>query len=69
MNDLWASPLPSPFRDIIWGRIPCRECSLGECNLNSETSEFPDIAKGEEEGVGWTGSLVLIDANYCLWNG
>ena len=23
----------------------------------------------EEEGVGWTGNLGLIDANYCLWNG
>ena len=21
------------------------------------------------EGVGWTGNLELIDANYCLWNG
>ena len=27
------------------------------------------VAKGEEEGVGWTGNLGLIDANYCLWNG
>ena len=25
------------------------------------------VAKGE--GVGWSGSLELIDANYCLWNG
>ena len=25
--------------------------------------------KGEREGVGWTGSLGLTDANYCLWNG
>jgi len=24
------------------------------------------VAKGEGEGVGWTGSLGLIDANYCL---
>ena len=23
----------------------------------------------EGEGMGWTGSLELIDANYCLWNG
>ena len=29
----------------------------------------PVIAKGEGEGVGWMGSLGLIDANYCLWNG
>ena len=27
------------------------------------------FAKGEEEGVGWMGSLGLIDADYCLWNG
>ena len=29
----------------------------------------PVVAKGEEEGVGRTGNLGLIDANYCLWNG
>ena len=23
---------------------------------------------GEEEGVGWTGSLGLIDANYGIWS-
>ena len=27
------------------------------------------VAKGEREGVGWTGRLELIDADYCLWNG
>ena len=27
------------------------------------------VAKGEEEGVEWTGNLGLIDANYCLCNG
>ena len=27
------------------------------------------VAKGEEEGVGWIGSLGLIDPNYCLLNG
>jgi len=27
------------------------------------------VAKGEGEGVGLTGNLGLIDANYCLWNG
>ena len=29
----------------------------------------PVVAKGEREGVGWIGSLGLMDANYCLWNG
>ena len=27
------------------------------------------VAKGEGEGVGWTGSLGLMDADCCLWNG
>ena len=27
------------------------------------------VAKGEGDGVGWTGSLGLMDANYCFWNG
>ena len=27
------------------------------------------VAKGEGEGVGWMGSLGLMDANYCFWNG
>ena len=24
------------------------------------------VAKGAGEGVGWTGSLGLVDANYCI---
>ena len=27
------------------------------------------VAKGEEEKVRWIGSLGLMDANYCLWDG
>jgi len=27
------------------------------------------VAKGEEDRVGWTGSLGLTDAKYCIWNG
>ena len=27
------------------------------------------VAKREEEGVGWTGSLGLGDAKYCIWRG
>ena len=27
------------------------------------------VAKEEEEGVGWTGNLGLIDADYCIWSG
>ena len=29
----------------------------------------PVVAKGGEEGVGWTRSLGLIDANSCIWSG
>ena len=27
------------------------------------------VAKGEGDGMRWTGNLGLIDADYCLWNG
>ena len=27
------------------------------------------VAKGDREAVRWTGSLGLVDANYCIWNG
>ena len=27
------------------------------------------VAWGEGEGVGWIGSLGLMDANYCFWSG
>ena len=27
------------------------------------------VVKGEREGLGWTGNLWLIDANYYIWNG
>jgi len=27
------------------------------------------VYQGEVEGVGWTGSLGLINENYCIWNG
>ena len=27
------------------------------------------VAKGEGEGVGWTGNLALENANYCIGSG
>ena len=27
------------------------------------------VAEGEGEGVGWPGSLGLVDANCCTWSG
>ena len=47
---------------------------MTQINLSTE-KELTDlekmlvVAKGEREGVGWTGNLGFIDANYCLWNG
>ena len=26
------------------------------------------VAKGEVEGMGWTGKLGLVDANYNIWS-
>ena len=36
-----------------------------EKNLMDMENRFV-VAKGGGEGVGWTGSLVLVDANYCI---
>ena len=44
-------------------------------NLSTEKKQIMNmenrliVAKGEGEGVGWTGSLGLEDANYCLLEG
>ena len=42
-------------------------------NLSTEKklmdSENRLAGAGGGEEVGWTGSLGLIDANYCLWTG
>ena len=47
---------------------------MAQVNLSTE-KKLMDMenrlvaAKGEGDGVGWTGNLGLIDANYCLQNG
>ena len=48
---------------------------MAQINLSAEQKQTHDIenrlvvAKGEGEGVGWTGRLGLVDANYCIWSG
>ena len=45
--------------------------------LNISTEQKQTHGHGEQrcgcqgggEGVGWTGSLGLVDANYCIWSG
>ena len=44
---------------------------MGQMNLSSEKNQLMDmenrlvVAKGKGEGVGWTGSVGSVDANYC----
>ena len=48
---------------------------IAQMNLSTENKqtlghgEQTAVATGEEEGVGWTGSLGLADANYSIWSG
>ena len=47
---------------------------MAQRNLSTEKKDLENrlvVAKGEQEGVGvgWTGSLGLVDANYCIWSG
>ncbi len=35
-------------------------------NRLTDIENTPVVAKGEREGVGWTGSLGLVDANYYV---
>ena len=47
---------------------------MAQMNLSTEKKLMDlenslGVAKKEVEGVGWTGSLGLIDANYCIWSG
>ena len=45
---------------------------MAQMNLSTEKKETRAhgeqlmVAKGVEEGVAWTGSLGLVDANYCI---
>ena len=39
------------------------------CDLLTDTENRLVVAKGEREGVGWTGSLRLVDANHYILNG
>ena len=42
---------------------------MAQMNLSTEKKIMDMIAKGEREGVEWTGNLGLIDADYYLQNG
>ena len=47
---------------------------MAQMNLSTEKNLMDlenrlAVAKGEGEGVGWTGNLGLIRAKYCVWSG
>ena len=45
---------------------------MAQTNLRNKLMDMENrlvVAKEEGEAKGWTGSLGLIDAHYCLWNG
>ena len=44
---------------------------MAQMNLSTEKKQIHGlaVAKGEGEGVGGTGSLGLVDTNYCIWSG
>ena len=47
---------------------------MAQMNLSTEKKLMDvenrlGVAQGEVEGVGWTGSLGLINENYCILNG
>ena len=48
---------------------------MAQMNLSTEKKPTHGLGEqtygcqGEGEGVEWTGSLGLIDANYCIWSG
>jgi len=71
----------SKVKSETYRQIPCHITYIwnliyGRMNLSTHTKKkFMDmenrlmVAEGEGEGVRWTGSLGLVDVNYCIWSG
>ena len=57
-------PLPCP---IFKKHTAPMKLSTGKKLMDLENKLM--VAKGEGEGVGWTGILRLIDVKYCIWSG
>ena len=42
------------------------------CKIETDSQKWRTdmwLPRGNGEGVAWFGSLVLVDANYYIWNG
>ena len=56
----------SLIKEIMNFQMSVKKRNAKECHMENKLV----IAKmGGVVGVGWTGNLRLIDANYCLWSG
>ena len=54
----------------IWNQIyGTNDLSTEKKIIDLENRSVVAEREQEGEGMGWTGNLGLIDANYCLWNG
>ena len=53
---------------LIWGIYYTTQMNLSTEKKLIDLENRLGVAK-REEGVGWTGNLGFIEANYCLWNG
>ena len=54
---------------LIAGIQSMAQMNLSICgNKPMDMEDRLVVAKGEEEGVGCTESLGLVDANYCIWS-
>ena len=50
----------------VGSKIWCKRPFLQSRNRLTDMEKRLVVAKGEEEGMGWTGSLGLVDANYYI---
>ena len=53
----------------VEAKILYKLTSLQNRNRLTDMENRLVVAKGEEEEVGWTGNLGLVDANYCIRSG
>ena len=52
----------------IWNLIYSTNATIYKKETNSDLENRLVVAVGVGEGVGWTGSLRLVDANHCIWS-
>ena len=42
---------------------------MAKISLSTEKKQTHGHVVAKGEGMGWTGSLGLVDADYCIWSG